>query len=86
MLGRHVFERTNCAAAGFGHFARISDARYTKISQLDAAFSGQQHVSGLDIAVNDLVAMRIVKRSEQIRHHESRLLQREALALVEKVL
>ena len=75
LLGRHVFERANHRALGAGGLARVLNTGHTKVGQLDATAGFNQQIGGLDVAVNDALLVRIVKRREQVAHDAQGLLQ-----------
>ena len=53
---------------------------HAEVAQLDVAGLVNQQVGGLDIAVDDAFAMRMVQRRKQPAHHDKDSLQREGIA------
>ena len=86
LLGRHVFERADHRALGARGVARVLDPRHAEVGQLDAPIGFYQQIGRLDVAVHDVLPVRVVQRRQQVAHDAQRLLQRVALALVQVVL
>ncbi len=86
LFRRHVFEGADHGALCAGGFARVLNARHAEVCQFDAAVGFDQQVGGLDIAVHDVLPVRIVQCRQQLANHAQRLLQRIKFAAVQMVL
>ena len=85
LLGRHVFEGSDHRALGTGGLTRVLDSGHPKVGQLDASAGFNQQVSGLDVAVNNALLVRVVKRRQQALHDGQGLLQRVDITFVKMV-
>ena len=74
LLGRHVFQRAHHGALGAGGIARILNSGHAKIGELGPAAGLYQQVGGLDVAVNNVLPVRVVQRRQQIAHDAQGLL------------
>ena len=76
LLGRHIFRRADAGSrpCQVGPLVqRLGDA---KIGQQRATFPAHEHVCGLDVAVDDTLAVRVVKRIAQLGADRDSLIHR----------
>jgi hypothetical protein len=81
LLGGHVTGRAQDRPGGRQAVADLDALGQSEVGDLGGALFGQQHVGGLEISVNDALAVGGVHRLGQRRHQAGRLGGRQRLAL-----
>src|SRR5207249_2391511 len=83
LLGRGVADGAEHRADRLGPRRLGKRSRQAEVADADAAVAVEQKVAGLDVAMNDAAAMRVVQASSGVEAHEERLRRRELLAPIE---
>ena len=78
LLGRHVVHGSQGRTGGGKFIGFFFSVRYAKVHQLHRALGRQHHVGGLNVAVDDMLKVRITERVQHLVKVVQRLRNRDA--------